>query len=174
MAKVSYGKLQLTKNNEVKTFEFNGQTIEVKQYLPIEEKTKMFEQILNQAIDDNGYFNITKVNFWLELQLIFNYTNLGFTEKQKEDLFKVYDMLKGNKFIRLMKSCMDSEELEEVMTTVWDTIKNIYQQANSAKGIMEALVTDYEGLNFDATSLQEKIADPGNLSLLKDVLTKLG
>jgi len=83
-------------------------------------------------------------------------------------------MLKGNKFIKFMKDCMDSEELEEIVTTVWDTVKNIYQQANSAKGIMEALVTDYEGLNLDATNLQEKIADPGNLSLLKDVLTKLG
>ena len=38
MAKVPFTKLGLTKDTSVASFEWNGQTIEVKQYLPIQEK----------------------------------------------------------------------------------------------------------------------------------------
>ena len=174
MAKVAYGKLQLTKNNEVKTFEYGGQTIEVRQYLPVDEKTQMFERIISASADNNGYANITKVNFWLDLELIFTYTNISFTEKQKEDLFKLYDMLKGNGIIELVKENMNAEELAEIINTVWTTIENVYKRANSALGVMQALATDYNNLDFDASEIQEKLADPENLTLLKDVLTKLG
>ena len=33
---------------------------------------------------------------------------------------------------------------------------------------------DYSNLDFEASDIQKKIADPENLSLLKDILTKLG
>ena len=35
MAKLSFSKLGLTKNTNIKSIEYNGQNIEVKQYLPI-------------------------------------------------------------------------------------------------------------------------------------------
>ena len=38
MAKVSFTKLGLKTNQEVKTIEWNEQIIEIKQYLPIEKK----------------------------------------------------------------------------------------------------------------------------------------
>ena len=58
MAKVSFAKLGLKVNNEVKTFEWlSGDevtTVEVKQYLPIEEKLAVISNIINNSIDDNG------------------------------------------------------------------------------------------------------------------------
>ena len=174
MAKIAFGKLGLTKNNEVKTFEFNGQTIEVKQYLPIDEKTQFFERVINNSADDKGFYNITKVNFWLDLEIIFTYTNITFTEKQKEDLIKLYDLTKGNGLIQMVKNNMQIEELTEITNTIWDTIKNIYQYANSALGIIQTIVADYNDLNLEASELQSKIADPDNLSLLKDIITKMG
>ena len=45
MAKVSFSKLGLSKNNTIKSFEYNGQNIEVKQYLPIQENNSLGEYI---------------------------------------------------------------------------------------------------------------------------------
>lgn len=174
MAKVAFGKLQLIKNNKVKTFDFNGQTIEVKQYLPLDEKTQMFERIINNSADDKGFYNITKVNFWLKLDVLFSYTNISFTDKQKEDLFKLYDLVEGSGLMKLILSHMDPDELKDITDTIWDTIKNLYKYANSALGIMQALVTDYDNLNLEASDIQSKIADPENLNLIRDVLSKLG
>lgn len=174
MAKVAFGKLQLTKNNGVKTFDFNGQTIEVKQYLPLDEKTQLFERVINNSADDKGYYNITKVNFWLKLDVLFSYTNIGFTDKQKEDLFKLYDLVEGSGLMKLIMQHMDPDELRDITETIWDTIKNLYKYANSAMGIMQALATDYDNLNLEASDIQSKIADPDNLNLVRDILTKLG
>jgi hypothetical protein len=41
-------------------------------------------------------------------------------------------------------------------------------------GILDAISTDYSNLSLDASEIQNTIADPDNLALLKDVLTKLG
>jgi len=54
------------------------------------------------------------------------------------------------------------------------TAQNIYEYRNSIYGILDAMKTDYSNLEFDADSLKDKMADPNQLTLLKDVLTKLG
>ena len=38
---------------------------------------------------------------------------------------------------------------------------------------LEAATTDYKNLDLEASDIQKKIADPDNLTLLKDVITKL-
>ena len=54
----------------------------------------------------------------------------------------------------------------------------MFHQPQKAKvsvlGILEAVSKDYSNLDFDATQIQKKMADPENLKLVKDVLTKLG
>ena len=174
MAKVPYSKLGLTKNTETKIIDWNNQKIEVTQYLSVDEKTQFFERVLQNSTDDNGYYNITKVNFWLDLEIVFTYTNISFTDKQKEDLFKLYDILKGSGLLKEIKDNMNKEELAEIVETVWDTIKNLYAYANSAMGIMRAITADYGELNLEADEIKDKIADPNNLTLLKNVIDKLG
>ena len=50
----------------------------------------------------------------------------------------------------------------------------IYKYQNSALGILDTISADYSSLNFDATEIQKKIADPNNLELVRNILTKLG
>ena len=38
----------------------------------------------------------------------------------------------------------------------------------------ENISTDYSNLNFDASAIQQKLADPENMELLRSVLSKLG
>ena len=41
MVKVTFNKLNLTKNTEIKNIDINENIIEVKQYLPVEEKLEL-------------------------------------------------------------------------------------------------------------------------------------
>ena len=50
----------------------------------------------------------------------------------------------------------------------------IYEFKNSAMGILETVSTDYNDLNLDAQNIQKALGNPENLTLLKDVMTKLG
>ena len=43
---INFTKLGLSKNNDIKTFTWNEQDIEVKQYLPIQEKLSLITKVL--------------------------------------------------------------------------------------------------------------------------------
>lgn len=173
MAKVPFTKLGLTKNTEVKNFTWKDQTIEVKQYLPIQDKLSLIAAVLNKSQDENNFVNDAKVNLFIDLEIINYYTNISTTEKQKEDPAKLYDLFCGTGFIKKIYDVMPEGEVEELYNLVYSTAEHFYKYRNSVYGVLDALNTDYNNLNLDAESIREKLADKESLGLLKDVLTKL-
>lgn len=177
MAKIAFSKLCLTKDklDEVQKTEFNGQEIEVKQYLPISEKAELITRILNNSIDESvGYYNNLKIDMWLGLEIVYAYSNINFTEKQKSDPMKLYDLLNSNKLLNIIVGLIPESEFYYLNRVTHDLAAAIYTYRNSALGIVESIGRDYSSLDFDATEIQKKLADPNNLALLKDVVQKLG
>lgn len=179
MAKVPFSKLQACVNgSDCQNFYYNkaGEEVfyEVKQYLPFKDKLELVSRIINQSIDDNGFYNPMRVKLYMCLETVYAYTNLSFTEKMKEDPFKLYDILVSTGIFKDIVDCIREKDWVEIQDNVWSTIKNIYDYKNSALGILETISTDYSGLNFDASEIQKKLADPENMDLLRDVLSKLG
>ena len=102
------------------------------------------------------------------------YTNITFTEKQKEDVAKLYDILDSNGIITQVVSVIPEEEYHFLIDGINDTIQAVYTYRNSVLGILDTVSQDYSNLNLDATEIQKKLADKDNLALVRDVLTKLG
>lgn len=179
MAKVPFSKLETkicdstislcyynTKNEEIH--------YEVKQYLPIEDKMEMISKIINQSIDENGFYNPMRVKIFTILEVTYAYTNLSFTAKQKENIFKLYDQLISTGIFQAIKDSIYETDWIEIEEAVIKTIDNIYKYNNSVMGVLENVVNDYKDLDLNATNIQSKLADPDNLTFLKDVLVKLG
>ena len=158
MAKVSFTKLGLKKNEDVEIVEWNEQKIEVKQYLPIEDKLNLITAIIQNSIDDNGYYNPAKIYVNTIIEMINFYTNISFTEKQKTDIAKTYDLMVSSGFSAKIFVAINPYEYNKF---------SIY-------GIMEALGQDFQDLNLDATEIEEKIGNKENLKLLKEVMDKMG
>ena len=174
MAKVSFTKLGLKKNEEVGILHINEQDIEVKQYLPINEKLELISSVINSAADENNFSNPVKENVFLTLEILYHYTNINFTDKQKEDPVKLYDLVVSSGLVNKVTDLIPEEELDEVINGVAQSVKAIYTYKNSILGILESISQDYSSLNLDATEIQWKLADPDNMALLKQILTKLG
>ena len=174
MAKVSFTKLGLKKNEEVGILHINEQDIEVKQYLPINEKLELISSVINSAADENNFSNPVKENVFLTLEILYHYTNINFTDKQKEDPVKLYDLAVSSGLVNKVTDLIPEEELDEVINGVAQSVKAIYAYRNSVLGILESISQDYSALNLDATEIQQKLADPDNIALLKQVLAKLG
>ena len=174
MAKVSFTKLGLKTSQEIKTFNFNEQIIEVKQYLPVNEKLALISSVINNSIDENNFNNPFKVEIFTLLEIVYNYTNINFTDKQKEDSAKLFDMLYSSGFIAEVLDNIPNKEYDEIIEYTNKSIKAYYDYKNSVMGILENISADYSNLNLDATEIQKKLGDPENMALLKDVLTKLG
>lgn len=174
MAKLAYSKLNLKPDAATVSMPWGDYEVEVRKYLPLEDKVEMISRIVNQSVDDNGFYNPLRVNLYLTLEVVYAYTNLSFTEKQKENPFKLYDALVSSGFVTNLMAMMNETELDEVRNFTYEVIENIYQFKNSALGILETISTDYSNLDLNASEIQQKLADPENLELLKGVLTKLG
>lgn len=172
--KPTFAKLKLARNNSVKVVTFNDIEVEVKQYLPINEKLQLISNVINAAADENNFSNPIKEDLFGTLEIIYAYTNLGFTEKQKEDPIKLYDDMISSGFADAIIKEIPSEEYNTIVNGINECTKAIYTYRNSLLGILEATVADYGNLELDANDLQSKMADPNNMTLLKDVLTKLG
>ena len=174
MPKIGFTKLGLKPNNEIQTIEFNEQTIEVKQYIPVEEKLELITNVLELSHDSNNFSNPVKVSVYTTLEIIEKYTNVNFTEKQKENPTKLYDLLVGNEFAAAVIKAIPEPEYNEILTGIKQTIKSVYKYQNSILGILDTISQDYSNLNLDATEIQKKLADPNNMELLKGIMTKLG
>ena len=179
MAKIAFSKLDLKVNNinniiTLTTSKNEDVFVEVKHYLPIKDKIDLVSRIINQSTDDNGFYNPMRVNLYTTLEVVYTYTNLTFTAKQKEDPFKLYDLLVSTGLYAKILNHISNEDLQELEGSIWDTIKSIYAYKNSAMGILDTIASDYSNLNLDASEIQKKLADPNNMELLKNVLDKLG
>lgn len=173
MAKIPFSKLGVKLNSEVCTIVFNEQFIEIKEYLPIEQKLIMISNVINNCAEDKKYYNVGKIDLYLTLEVLYNYTNIAFTDKQKEDLGKLYDLVVGS---GLWDKILDviGNNYSVLRDWVTESMECIYRYDNSLLGFMDNIVNDYDLTKLDATTIQQSLADPKNLELLKDILTKLG
>jgi hypothetical protein len=179
MAKVPFSKFQASMNidiHELKYFNKSGEEIkyEVKSYLPFKDKLDLVSKIINQSIDDNGFYNPMRVKMYMTLEIVYAYTNLSFTDKMKEDPFKLYDILTSTDIYKQIIDVIKSEDIDEIEDNVWESIESIYNYKNSVMGILDNITTDYSNLDLNASEIQKKLADPSNMELLKNILTKLG
>ena len=174
MAKVSFSKLGLKVNQDIETIIFNNQNIEVKQYLSVNEKLELISNVINASHDDNNFANPVKISVFTTLEIIYAYTNINFTDKQKEDPTKLYDMLISSGLVAAVVNAIPEAEYHEVLCGVSDSIDAIYTYRNSIMGILDNISTDYSNLNLDASEIHKNLADPNNMALLKQILTQLG
>ena len=174
MAKVPFTKLNLSKNNDIKILEWNNQKIEVKQYLSVKEKLDLIADVINLAADDHVFCNPCKIEIFELIEIILKYTNINITEKQQEDILKLYDLFISSNFAQAVKELIPKEEIIYLNSGIQETVKEIYRYRDSFMGVIEAAQTDYKDLNFEVDELENKISNPDNLTLLKDVVTKLG
>lgn len=175
MAKLAFSKLGLKLKNDVYDLVYQDQTIEVKAYLPIQDKLNIIENAikLENEYNLNTFVNIPMLEMFTHLEILYAYTNLSFTEKQKEDFVKLYDLLNNNGiFVKLFDLIKD--EYNYIMESTLNTAVKAYEYKNSVYGILNSLQNDYNNLNLNAETIREKIADPENMDLLKQVLAKLG
>lgn len=174
MAKISLTKLKLTQKETIKTFIWNEQEIEVKQYISIQDKLNMISEVLNLAADDNKFYNPGKLDMFFALKTIDYYTNLSITDKQKENFIKLYDNFISSGFYTEVFKTIPEDEIGYVYTIMKETADEIYKYQNSAYGILDAMNTDYDNLNFDVQKIMNEIKDKENIELLSEVMTKLG
>lgn len=141
MAKVSYANLKLKPVNTFSAFAFGGQQVEVLNYLPIEDKYDLVMITLQKA-EENGIYNPILLDLYFHLHLVYLYTNLSFTDKQKENEPKIYDTLVSNGFFDKFFEVMDENEYRELMEYIEELKSVILHYKNTAGAVLQSIIQD--------------------------------
>lgn len=162
---ISYANMKLKPVTTTHKFEWNGNEIEVLDYLPIEDKYDLIMITLQKSLED-GYYNPIKIDEFFHLHLIYMYTNINFTEKQKEDEHKLYDSLKSNGLIDAFIEQMNEFDYNELFNILDDTKREITEYKRSISGLIQSFINDLPKQaevmqkivdNFDAEKYQNVI-----------------
>ena len=165
MAKVSFSNMKLKLENKKVVCNFKDTKIEILQYLPFEDKYSLVMITLQNAWE-SGYYNPIKLDMYFHLYLVYMYTNLNFTEKQREDETKLYDIIKESGLLNVVLSNIPETEYNELLNWVEETRKVSAKAKNSLVPFFTTAIQDLpkkaEAMqnivdNFDKNKFQEVI-----------------
>lgn len=154
MSKVSYLNLKLKTDTSTETIDWNNNSIEIKQYLPIEEKYNLVMVTLQEAKESNIY-NPLKIDLFFHLNLVYMYTNINFTEKQKEDASKLYDNLMSSGLLAQIISKIPTEEYDMLYTYLENVKNDLDKYGQSFKAILDAIINELPEKASEAMKILE-------------------
>lgn len=175
VARPTFNELKKEIPLKIKFIKINNTDIEVKQYLPVNEKLNLMTRVLEQvAQNDYPFANPVQMDVYTTLEIIYAYTNIDFTEEEKDNPAELYDELEKQEIANMIINAIPEVEYNFLIDGIEETVNAYYSYRNSVKGIIADTVTDYSDLELDAEKIRKDLADPDNMTLLKDVLKKLG
>lgn len=175
MAKVAFTKLGLKKDETIQEIEWNEQKIEVKNFLPTSEKLDLISKVVNFSTDEHAFYNPCKVEIFEVIEILLTYTNLNLTDKQQEDILKLYDLFISSGFKDKIYEIIPNKELKYIHESIQATIQEVYRYRDSALGIVQSIAEDFKETDMDARKIMNTLSEnPEGMELLKDVVTKMG
>lgn len=165
MAKITYAGMKLKINEDVKTIDINGNSIEVLQYLPVDDKYSLINITLQKA-KEGAIYNPLKKDMFFHLHLIYMYTNISFTDKQREDESKLYDTLVSNGVLDKVIEAIPENEFNLLYSYLNDQEQEILKFRNTVGGALTEII---QNLPIQAEEMQ-KIVDNFDPQKFQNVL----
>ena len=82
------------------------------------------------------------MDMYFHLYLVYLYTNLTFTEKQREDEFKLYDTLKSNGLMDAVITAIPEEEYKMLYDYLVEESQKRMKAMRSAVGLIQSIIND--------------------------------
>ena len=141
MADINYTDLKLETSIGSKIFKWGDKDIEIYDYLSINDKYDLVMITLQKAYE-NGIYNPIKLDMCFHLNLIYMYTNLIFSDDDRDDESKLYDEMKSSGFIDEFLKNMDPVEYNELQEIIDEMIVSTMQYKNTAASVIRSFIED--------------------------------
>lgn len=174
MARVGFTKITPIKTIEDKTIELNGETINIKQYLPMEKKSEMIGKIIGDVLDTTGLSSPLREIIYRSIYVIAYYTNINLTENMINEASKTYDLLVLNHIIDKVIEEIPEVEYQFICNSVHTIIEMLVTYRTSAAGLMEYMAQNQNQEMKDVDSINDTLNALSENKMLKEVLEKMG
>ena len=150
-----FSNFNLVLNQDVNTFVFNEQEVSVLKYVPIEDKNDIIQMALQNS-EENGIYNLLKIDMFFELYIIYLYTNIEFSDEDKENPTAIYNKLKSNGLIDIIMNCMENSELEYLRNKMRETLDNKMKYKNTVAAVLNSFIENLPIKATEAKNIIEK------------------
>jgi hypothetical protein len=166
MAKTTYASMKMKVQTNPKEIDFNGNKIEILQYLPIEDKYDLVMVTLQKSLED-GVYNPIKKDMYFHLYLVYMYTDITFTDKQKEDESKLYDVLESNGLITEVIKNIPEEEYNKLFEYMNELMDLTFEYKKSSSAMISNIIETLPDKAQEAVDVLNNF-DPEKFQLVQD------
>lgn len=170
---MNYSNLKTNIKTKPITIKFNDNTIEIKKYIPIEDEINLIETVLNESMTTQHYYNPLTLKMLFSLHILYNFTNIEFSEEDKANPTKLYDEVRATGLLQAVLNEI-LEEVDILYEDLMETVDSVYSYLNSVYGTIENMQNNVDDLGFDIQKMINDVKDPEQLAFLKEVLNKMG
>lgn len=120
---MKFSDLNLKLNEKTRSFKHDDKEIKVKQYLPIERKITLVQIALQQSLED-GVYNEGLLTAYFYTYIVMFYSDIEFSDEQKQDIPSVYDVIETNDIITKVCDAIPKVEFDDLLDLLQDQKKN--------------------------------------------------
>lgn len=172
MTKITYNKLELNNVNiddNIIVLD-NKQEVSIKAYLPIQDKINLIDMVVQESIvEGTGYVDPILSDIIFHTYIVIFYSNVAFTDSQKQNIFKLYDQMERSGFITKVVQAIPNDEYDHLVTSLEKRIEKVDRDLASVVRLIQegmeqlkATFSDAEGsletVNLNSETLQNVLA----------------
>lgn len=122
----------------VKEITWNGNTIQVKQYLPSADKSSIIQCAIQEA-DRGTVLDTYALEVLFDLYTVFKYTDIEFDDEDRADLYALYDKLEVSGCIDAIVDAIPDDEYEILQSNFEKIVEEYLSYRDSARAVVEQL-----------------------------------
>lgn len=138
---MNFKDIKMNTINDYNTFTFNNKEIKVLKYLPIEEKFDLIMTAIQKSVV-NGVYNNVRLMVFLNLNIVYLYTDIEFDIEDRIDEAALYDNLITTGLLNLIKENMEIEELTLLQDLFEECLEAEKSYRTTAAAMISKLVDD--------------------------------
>lgn len=136
MSKISF----LTIDEKCNTFNLAPEVeVKVLQYLPIEQKNDIIQLTLQNS-EENGVFNYLLLDMYFHLYICYLYTDIDFTEEEKENPANTFDVLTSTGVLNQVIATMNPDEYKALHQILDTSVENKIKYNNTLASVINSFV----------------------------------
>lgn len=139
---MNYKDLGLHLNKDTYSIEAQEKKINIKKYLPINDKKDLIEITLQKAEQSNGTYNEILIDMYFNLYLVYLYTDIIFTDEDREDEMKLYDELESSGLLERIIDKIPDDEYDTLMGYLEAMRKEDSSYKHSAAAMVQKMIVD--------------------------------
>lgn len=155
-----------------KVVEIKNNTLNIKQYLPIEQKAEMIQYVIDNAINPGvGGCSPIRAEMFFYLGVLKYYCGFAI---EGENLAELYDLCEANGVLEQVWNHIPEKERNFITTKTDETIEAVSKYSTSFVGVLQSMAADSDTLDSNLQDILQGIKSKEGIELIDQIKNAVG